>query len=141
MKLSSKQKSQLWWLIISCDHDYDRIIIAEHELDDENLTLWLEDKNDFKNSLDECVEVTIPVKDLAKFIKTENFNSYEGEAINGRTGKLCQVRIEINEPITWYNSDASLTEQQLVRVGIVKKLLTILVEDECVTIDDFNRAA
>ncbi|XHR92560.1 hypothetical protein ACFJIV_19690 [Mucilaginibacter sp. UC70_90] len=59
IKISQKLKSQLWWLIISVDYDYSRITIAEHDIADEVLTLWLEDKQDFKNSIDECLQVDI----------------------------------------------------------------------------------
>ena len=141
MTLNSKQKSQLWWLIISCDYDYDRIIIADHDLDDGNLTLWLEDKHDFKNSLDECLEIIVPVKEFAKFIKTENLNSNEEEVIDGRSGKLRLAYVEIDTPVTWYNSIASLSEQQQAREVLLKKLLTILVENDLPATDEFDTAA
>ena len=77
IKISQKLKDQLWWLIISVDYDYSRITIADHELNNEALTLWLEDKHDFKNSLEECLQVDLTLKDFARIIKSENFNSYE----------------------------------------------------------------
>jgi hypothetical protein len=69
MKLAQKLKDELWWMIISVDYDYSRIGIADHELNDDILTLWLEDKHDFKNSLDECLQLDMSVKQFAKIIK------------------------------------------------------------------------
>lgn len=57
IKLNQKTKDELWWLIIFVEYDYSRISIAEHEIAGEVLTLWLEDKHDFKNSLDECMQL------------------------------------------------------------------------------------
>ncbi len=56
IKINQKLKDKLWWLVISVDYDYSRITIADHDFNDDTLTLWLEDKHDFKNSLDdECL--------------------------------------------------------------------------------------
>jgi hypothetical protein len=78
IKITQKLKNHLWWLIITVDYDYSRITVAEHEINGETLTLWLEDKHDFKNSLEECLQVDLPLKQFAKVIKAENLNSYEG---------------------------------------------------------------
>ena len=72
IKINQKLKDQLWWLIITVDYNYSRICIADHELSDDSLTLWLEDKHDFKNSLDECLQLDISVKNFAQVIKKEN---------------------------------------------------------------------
>ena len=133
IKIPQKLKDKLWWLVISVDYDYSRITIAEHEFDDDTLTLWLEDKQDFKNSLDECLQVDISLKQFAKVIKTENLNSYEGTKMSrGRGIKnfMYKTRIEINEPVTWYKDDATLTEQRWAREAVLKLLLTQLVETE-----------
>jgi len=53
-------------MIISVDYDYSRISIADHEISDDVLTLWLEDKHDFKNTLEECLELALPLKALVK---------------------------------------------------------------------------
>jgi hypothetical protein len=42
IKLTQKLKDQLWWMIISVDYDYSRITVADHELNTDTLTLWLE---------------------------------------------------------------------------------------------------
>ena len=135
IKISQKLKDKLWWLIISVDYDYSRITIAEHEFDEETLILWLEDKQDFKNSLDECLRIDISAKQLEKIIKAENLNSYEGTKMHPIKNFIYKTRIEINDPISWYRDDASLTEQQWVRETILKMLLTQLVESEAIGID------
>lgn len=84
IKLNQKLKDELWWLVISVDYDYSRISIAEHEINGDMLTLWLEDKQDFKNSLDECLQLDISLKNFAKIIRAENLNSYEGTKLHSR---------------------------------------------------------
>jgi hypothetical protein len=130
MKISQKLKDQLWWMIISVDYDYSRICIADHDLTDEILTLWLEDKQDFKNSLDECLQLDIKVRDFAKIIKNENLNSYEGSKMHPTKNFVYRARIEINTPIKWYQEDASINEQQWAREATLKAILTQLVETE-----------
>jgi hypothetical protein len=130
IKISQKLKDQLWWLVISVDYDYSRITIADHDLNEDSLTLWLEDKHDFKNSLDECLQVDISARQFAKLIKSENLNSYEGSKMHPTKNFVYKTRIEINEPIGWYMDDASFTEQQWAREAVVKLLLTQLIETE-----------
>jgi hypothetical protein len=130
IKIPQKLKDKLWWLVISVDYDYSRITIADHDLNDDTLTLWLEDKHDFKNSLDECLQVDILTRQFAKFIKDENLNSYEGNKMHSTKNFVYKSRIEINEPITWYLDDATLAEQQWARDAILKQLLTELIETE-----------
>lgn len=132
MKISQKLKDQLWWLIISVDYDYSRIAIADHDLTDETLTLWLEDKQDFRNSLDECLQLDIKAREFAKIIKTENFNSYEGSKMHPTRNFVYKARIEINTPLKWYLEDASVIEQQWAREAVLKATLTQLVETEAV---------
>jgi hypothetical protein len=130
IKLSQKLKQQLWWLIISVDYNYSRIAIADHDLTDDALTLWLEDKQDFKNTLDECLQLTLPLKQFARIIKKEGLNSYEGTKIHPKKQYVYKARIEINEPINWYRNDASATEQTWAREAMLKSVLTQLVETE-----------
>jgi hypothetical protein len=137
IKISKKLKDQLWWLIISVDYDYSRITIADHDLNDETLTLWLEDKHDFKNTLDECLQLDIAAKQFAKLIKSENMNSYEGSKMHPAKNYIYKTRIEINTPIAWYLDDATLTEQQWAREAVLKQLLTQLVETEAAGIQDW----
>ncbi|GAB2983937.1 hypothetical protein GCM10027049_21780 [Mucilaginibacter puniceus] len=130
IKIAQKLKDKLWWMIISVDYDYSRISVADHEMNDGTLTLWLEDKQDFKNSLEECLQLDIPAKQFAKIIRNEKLNSYEGTKIHPKKGFIYKTQIEINEPIRWYREDASLIEQQWAREAVVKTILTQLVENE-----------
>lgn len=122
-------------MIISVDYNYSRISVADHELNEDILTLWLEDKHDFKNSLEECLQVDIAIKQFAKVIKAENLNSYEGTKMHPKKNFVYKTRIEINEPIRWYQEDASFTEQKWAREAVVKLLLTQLVETEVADIN------
>ena len=121
--------------MISVDYDYSRITIADHELNEDALSLWLEDKHDFKNSLDECLQVDIPVKQFAKVIKAENLNSYEGAKLHPKKNFVYRTRIEINEAISWYQDDAALIEQQWSREATLRLLLTQLVENEAMGVE------
>ena len=136
IKLTQKLKNHLWWLIINVDYDYSRIAIADHEINGDILSLWLEDKHDFKNSLDECLQVDLPLKQFAKVIKAENLNSYEGIKMHPKKNFTYKARIEINEAIKWYLEDASPGDQQWAREAMLKTLLTQLVETE--VYDDCN---
>ncbi|MES2807047.1 MAG: hypothetical protein V4619_00380 [Bacteroidota bacterium] len=130
IKLTQKLKDKLWWMIISVDYEYSRISVADHELNGDTLTLWLEDKHDFKNSLEECLQLDLTAKQFAKIIRAENLNSYEGSKMHPEKNFTYKARVEINEPIRWYQQDASLTEQQWARDAVVRTVLTQLVETE-----------
>ena len=130
IKIAQKLKDKLWWMIISVDYDYSRISVADHEMNDGTLTLWLEDKHDFKNSLEECLQLDIPARQFAKIIRNEKLNSYEGTKIHPKKGFIYKTQIEINEPVRWYREDASLVEQQWAREAVVKTILTQLIENE-----------
>jgi len=130
IKITQKLKNHLWWLIITVDYDYSRISIADHEINGDILTLWLEDKHDFKNSLDDCLQVDITLRQFAKIITAENLSSYEGTKMHPTKKFVYKDRIEINKPIKWYLEDASPTEQQWAREAMLKALLTQLVETE-----------
>ena len=130
MKLTQKLRDQLWWLIITVDYNYSRICIAEHELNDSTMTLWLEDKQDFKNTLDECLQLDLSLKQFARIIKNENLNSYEGTKLHPNKQFVYKARVQINEPIKWYFDDAAPIEQQWAREAALRKVLTYLVENE-----------
>lgn len=130
IKLTQKLKDELWWLVISVEYDYSRISIAEHEINGDFITLWLEDKQDFKNSLEECLQLDISLKNFATMIRAEGLNSYEGSKMHPKKGFVYKTCIEISEPIKWYSEDASATEQQWAREAALKNVLTQLVESE-----------
>jgi hypothetical protein len=137
IRINQKLKDKLWWLIISVDYDYSRITIADHDFNCETLTLWLEDKQDFKNTLEECLQLDIAAKQFAKLIKAENLNSYEGSKMHPTKNYVYRAHIEINEPLAWYIDDATPAEQQWARELSLKKLLTQLVETEAHGIEDW----
>ncbi len=130
IKIPQKLRDRLWWLVISVDYDYSRITIADHELNEDALILWLEDKQDFKNSLDDCLQFDISLKQFGKVIATENLNSYEGTKLHPTKNFVYKTRIEVNEPICWYLEDAALIEQQWAREALLRRILTQLVESE-----------
>jgi hypothetical protein len=130
IKLNQNTRNQLWWLIISVDYTYSRIAIADHEINGQTLTLWLEDKQDYKNTLDECLQLHIPVSHLAKLIKTENLNSYEGTRMHPKKKYMYTTQIPISSPMNWYHNDATPAEQQWAREALLKSILTQLVETE-----------
>jgi len=135
IKLNQNTRNQLWWLIISVDYTYSRIAIADHEINGKTLTLWLEDKQDYKNTLDECLQLHIPVSHLSKLIKTENMNSYEGTRMHPVKKYVYTTQIPINAPMTWYENDATRAEQQWAREALLKSILTQLVENETYSYD------
>ena len=130
IKLNQKTRNQLWWLIISVDYTYSRIAIADHEINGQTLTLWLEDKQDYKNTLDECLQLHIPFSHLTKLIKAEKMNSYAGTRMHPTKKYVYTTQIAINSPMKWYLNDASPVEQQWAREGLLKSILTQLVETE-----------
>jgi hypothetical protein len=137
IRINHKLTDKLWWLIISVDYDYSRITIADHDINEDTLTLWLEDKHDFKNSLDECLQLDIPAKQFAKLIKAENLNTYEGSRMHPTKNYVYRAKIEINEPISWYMDDATPAEQQWAREIVLKKVLTQLIETEAHGIEEW----
>jgi hypothetical protein len=130
INLNHKEKSQLWQLIISVDFDYSRITIAEHELEDNSIVLYLEDKEDFKNTLDECVCLNIPLKNFARVIKAEGLNSYEATKLHASKKYTYTERVEIAPPIKWYEREATTTERAWAREALLKAVMTHLVESE-----------
>jgi len=130
IKLSQKLKNLIWWMIITVDYDYSRITIADHEFNHGTLTIWLEDKHDFKNSLEECLQLDITAKQFGRVIRQEGLNSYEATKMHPTKGFLYQTRIEVNDPVRWYQEDATLVEQQWAREAVVRSILTQLVETE-----------
>ena len=137
IRINQKLKDKLWWLVISVDYDYSRICIADHDMNSETLTLWLEDKQDFKNSLDECLQVDVPAKQFARTIRVENLNSYLGSKMHPSKNYVYRTRIEINEALAWYNDDATPAEQGWAREAVLKQLLTQLIETEAHGIEEW----
>jgi hypothetical protein len=130
IRIPQKMRNELWWLVVQVDFDYSRITIADHEINDDELTIWLEDKHDFKNSLDECLRLNVSLKQFARLIKGEGLNSYEATQMHAKKKFLYKTRVIINEAIDWYLNDANTVEQGWAREALLKQLLTQLVETE-----------
>ena len=130
VKIPQQLRSELWWMIVNVDFDYGRISIADHEIDEDQLIIWLEDKHDFKNSLEDCLQVSIPLKQFAKVINVEHMNTYEAIQMHPKKKFLHKTRVIINEAISWYLDDATTIEQEWARQSLLKKLLTQLIESE-----------
>lgn len=125
--IDQEKTTDLIQLLMTCDFDYSRIIIAEHEIASGALTLYLEDKNDFKDTLDQCIEVIISKEEFAKFIAESKYNSYHGHIVKD-SGKILPSDIEIDAPLAWYENDASEFERTNVREDLVKELLVNLTK-------------
>ncbi len=128
IRIPQKLRNGLWWLVVQVDFDYSRITIADHEINDDEIIIWLEDKHDFKNSLDECLQLNISLKQFARLIKAEGLNSYESTQMHAQKKFLYKTRVMINEAIDWYLNDATPVEQGWAREALLKQLLTQLVE-------------
>lgn len=125
---ASVTETSLLQLILSVEHDFSRIVIADHDINDDMLIFFLEDKYDFKDTLDECLQLDIPVNQFAELISKEQMNSYEGSAMHSTKHYVYRTRIAIGEPITWYKDEATPAEQQYAREAMLKQLLTQLIE-------------
>lgn len=119
--INQETKTALILLLASTDNDLSRISIADNELNETVLILWLEDKQDFKNSLEECVAVNIPVEEFAKYIRDEELNAYQGTK-ERKDHSIYKCMIEINEPIDYYLSDATAYQQRFIREELVRAI-------------------
>lgn len=119
---AQRTTSDLLMLMLSVNFDKSRIIIAEHEISEHFLTVYLEDSNDFKNTLEECLMYKLPVSQFASIITNEKLNSYPGVKYT-ESGRAYDADIEINEPISWYNEDATLYEQGIARDAALAHIL------------------
>jgi hypothetical protein len=114
-------------LFCSVNFDKTRIVIAEHELSENFLTLYLEDKEDFKADLADTVMYKLPISTFATIISNNELNSYP-ETLFTERGNAYEGRIEIASPTEWYENDASTYEKKytldMVKTHLLKSLLT-----------------
>ena len=115
MNIPAKIKNQIWWLIINCDFDTKRIVIGCHEIDSLELTLYLEDNLDFKDTLDEMVCLSIPIREFARVILDNNH--------------LYDKRFK-KAPISWYQEEANPVQQKISRELMLEKVIHQLVNIE-----------
>jgi hypothetical protein len=119
------QRTNMSLLSLFCAANFDpnRIHIADHDLSDHFLTLYLEDKNNIKSTLDETLMFKLPISKFEEIILAEELNSYEG-ILYSEHGRPYDGRIMINEPIKWFTQDATAGEQsealEIVKGHILK---------------------
>lgn len=124
--IKKETKYRLFNLLVSADFDVKRIVIADHEIDDDCLTILVEDKNNLQDTLDTCIEIKISLEELAAFIVKEKHNSYRGISLN-KKGHAYQDDIKINDPIPFYNEDATSVQQQWIREEIIQEIISELL--------------
>ena len=122
---TKKANTELLSLFCSVNFDKNRINIAESDWNGEKLTLWLEDKQDFKEQLDDCVIVEVSSDKFAKIIADEKLNTYEAEKY--RDGYAYAADVEINKPIAWFEEDADQYFRKEAINAVLTKLLKGLV--------------
>lgn len=124
-KAPQQTTSGLLMLLLSANFEKRRIVIAEHELSDNFLTLYLEDRQDFKENLEDTLMYKLPVSTFAEIIKSENLNSYPGVKYT-ESGRGYDAQIEINAPIKWYEQDANPYQQKIAREAALAHILKSL---------------
>jgi hypothetical protein len=121
-KAPQETTSGLILLLASANFDKSRITIAEHELSDHFLTLYLEDKQDFKENIEDTLMYKLPVSKFASIIEVEELNSYPGVKYS-HEGRPYDAQIEINKPIKWYEQDANHYQQKIAREAALEYIL------------------
>lgn len=124
--INPKIKEEIFDLLVSTDFDVKRIVIADQELTDAALVLRIEDKENPKGRLDECIELPIAINELIAFISKNNHNTYEWFS-KSRGGRMFKDRVMINEPLAFYIQDASVVHQGWIREEILEELLKELL--------------
>lgn len=119
--LTQKTAEQILLFFMSTDYTHSRVTIAEYDLNEQNLTLYIEDKQDFKSQLDQCLIIEVPVTELAYFIDKGNYNKYEGRKAS-RSGRVFDGLVKIDEPLNWLNNDATKFQITTVNEDLVKAI-------------------
>ncbi len=123
--INPKTRQQLFALLTSVDFDLKRISIADDDLTDASITLLLEDKDNPKTQLDECVELIIGIHEFAAFIAKEKHNYYSRDSFTkDGTGHAFKEEVMINEPIPFYTGDATEVGRQWIREELVEEILS-----------------
>lgn len=124
--IEQKTKDALFNLLTSVDFDLNRIVIADHELYVENITLLLEDSANIAESFDKCLKLEVSLKDFANLIERKGHNSYF--TFKNEGNRLSQpIKVEINEPIKFYTNDATKVHQQAIREELLEEVLQELI--------------
>lgn len=125
--ISQELTTNLVELLMDCDYDFSRVSIAEKEYNDEGLTLYLEDQYNHKPSFNDCVIVTISLDEFEQFITLNKINTYKGTK-ELENGKILSSEIKINEPLAWYENDATEYQRENVCEDVLKFLLENLTK-------------
>jgi len=124
--IDQKTKEALFNLLTSVDFDLKRIVIAEHEIDANVITLLLEDSQNIAPSFAECLHLEISLEEFAKLISKKGHNSYEGTK-KTESGRYYKGRVEIAEPIKFYTNDATPFHQKCIREELLEEVLNELI--------------
>ncbi|WP_183567410.1 hypothetical protein [Mucilaginibacter sp. SP1R1] len=118
------QKTNISLLSLLCSANFDksRIIIADYELSENFLTLYLEDKKYPASDLADALMYKLPVSKFAQIIEVNQLNSYSGTKYS-TSGRAYADRIVIAEPINWFKQDTDSLEQQFALEVVKNQLL------------------
>jgi hypothetical protein len=128
MATTTLQRTNISLLSLFCSVNFkgDRINIAEFELSDQFLTLYLEDKQEPVEDLSECLLYKLPVSKFAEIIAANHLNTYNGTLFN-ESGRMYEGRVVIAEPIQWFEQDATPYQQEgaleVVKGCVLKSLV------------------
>jgi hypothetical protein len=113
MPTTTLQPTNISLLSLFCSVNFkaDRINIAEWELSENFLTLYLEDADEPVADLSDCLLFKLPISKLAQIIEAAHLNSYEGTLFT-ESGRMYEGRVVIAEPIKWYEQDATHYQQK-----------------------------
>ncbi|WPU91849.1 hypothetical protein SNE25_21255 [Mucilaginibacter sabulilitoris] len=119
------QKTNIDLLSLFCSANFDknRISVADWELSENFLTLFLEDIKQPVTDLSECVLFKLPVSRFAQIITSNELNCYEG-TLYSESGRTYDGMVVINEPIKWFKHDATPDELKQA-IEVVKNSLLI----------------
>jgi hypothetical protein len=124
MSTTTLQKTNISLLSLFCAVNFrsDEINIADWELSEHFLTLYLEDVKHPVGGLSEAVMYKLPISVFAQIIATEGFNSYEG-VLYTHGGRPYDGRVEISAPLDWFNHDADLNTRAEVLEVVKSRIL------------------
>lgn len=121
-----RTNTSLLSLFCSVNFNRDRIVIAEWEMSEHFLTLYLEDKSEPVEDLADALIYKLPVSVFAGIIEANQLNSYEGTLFTER-GRMYEGRVVIAEPIKWFEQDATPYQQagalEVVKGCLIKSLV------------------
>jgi hypothetical protein len=128
MTFSQEKTTKIFNLITAVDFDFNRIVEADNDLTQATFTIWVEDKHDFKSTIDECLEIVIPVSDFEAFIKAGKYNTYKGQK-KSENGRIYEAEIELAPALEYYNVFATTFECASIREDLIRSILKNMVQN------------